>query len=261
MAAEGGCQCGAVRYRVAGQPVAATLCHCADCRRASGGTNIAWAVFDKSNFEWVEGEPADYESSPGIHWLFCRECGSTVGYRRAERPDHMDITTGTLDQPDLLPPNVEIWVKEKIGWAPLHPDLPKRQRSSLNEPAEADRPGDGSTRPADIPLFSYGTLQLREVQLANYGRELEGTPDALVGHRLITLPDRDPDAVRISGTNTHMVVRRTGDPADRVDGIVFLLTADELAVTDRYEGSDYGRAELLLESGRRALVYVEPQEH
>jgi hypothetical protein len=111
---------------------------------------------------------------------------------------------------------------------------------------------------AEVPLFSYGTLQLREVQLANYGRELEGSPDALAGYRLVVLPDRDPDAVRISGTRTHMVVRKTGDPADRVPGVVFLLTAKELAATDRYEGSDYDRAELTLESGRRALVYVEP---
>ena len=111
---------------------------------------------------------------------------------------------------------------------------------------------------AEIPLFSYGTLQLREVQLANYGRQLDGSPDTLAGYRLVVLPDRDPDAVRISGTRTHMVVRRTGDPADRVAGVVYLLTADELAATDRYEGSDYDRAELTLESGRRALVYVEP---
>jgi hypothetical protein len=54
-----------------------------------------------------------------------------------------------------------------------------------------------------------------------------------------------------------MVVQRTGDPADRVTGVVFLLTAEELEATDLYEGSDYGRAELTLESGRRALVYVE----
>jgi len=113
---------------------------------------------------------------------------------------------------------------------------------------------------ADVPVFSYGTLQLSEVQLANYGRTLEGSPDALLGYRLITLPDRDPDAVRISGTKTHFVVRRTGDPADRVPGVVLLLTAEELARTDRYEGSDYGRAKLVLESGRRALVYVEPDE-
>jgi hypothetical protein len=110
---------------------------------------------------------------------------------------------------------------------------------------------------ADIPLFSYGTLQRRDVQMATYGRPLEGEADALIGYRLEVLPDRDPDAVRISGTKTHMVVRRTGDPADRVPGIVFLLTGEELAATDKYEGSDYGRAELTLESGRRALVYVD----
>lgn len=110
---------------------------------------------------------------------------------------------------------------------------------------------------ADIALFSYGTLQMREVQLANYGRTLEGSPDALRGYRVAVLPDRDPDAVRISGTKTHMVVQNTGDPADRVSGIVFLLTSDELAATDKYDGTDYGRTELTLESGRRALVYVE----
>jgi len=111
---------------------------------------------------------------------------------------------------------------------------------------------------ADIPLFSYGTLQRRDVQLATYGRPLDGSVDALLGHRLVTLADRDPEAVRISGTKTHMVVRRTGNPADRVPGVVFLLTAEELAATDQYEGSDYARAELVLESGRRAFVYVEP---
>ena len=111
---------------------------------------------------------------------------------------------------------------------------------------------------AGIPLFSYGTLQRRDVQLATYGRPLNGSPDALLGYRLEVLPDRDPDAVRISGTKTHMVVRRTGHPADRVPGIVFLLTAEELAATDIYEGSDYGRVELTLESGRQAIVYVEP---
>ena len=110
---------------------------------------------------------------------------------------------------------------------------------------------------ADIPLFSYGTLQLREVQLAKYGRLLEGAPDVLVGYRTEILPDRDPNAVRISGTKTHLVVRKTGDTTDRVPGLVFLLTAEELAATDDYEGSDYGRAELTLESGRKALVYVE----
>ena len=72
------------------------------------------------------------------------------------------------------------------------------------------------------------------------------------------VPDRDPDAVRISGTKTHFIVRPSGNPDDRVPGVLFLITAEELAATDRYEGSDYARAELTLESGQRAFVYVEP---
>jgi hypothetical protein len=130
--AVGGCLCGAVRYRVSGEPVATTLCHCRSCRRASGGTNVAWSVFEKSAFNWLGVEPAAYSSSTGIEWLHCGKCGSLVGYTRDSRPDHMDITTATLDEPDRYPPAVEIWLEHKIGWETLDPDLPKRQQSSLN---------------------------------------------------------------------------------------------------------------------------------
>jgi hypothetical protein len=130
--AEGGCLCGAIRYRVTGEPVAATLCHCRSCRRASGGTNVAWAVFEEDKFEWLWGSPTAYSSSPGLEWLFCSFCGSTVGYRRASRPNHMDITTATLDEPSIYPPTVEIWLEQRVGWETLHPDIPKKQQSSLN---------------------------------------------------------------------------------------------------------------------------------
>ena len=130
---EGGCLCGAVRYRVSGEPIAATLCHCRSCRRASGGVTVAWAVFDRQDFDWLKGEPREYSSSPGIHWRFCGTCGSLVGYRRDSRPGHVDVTTATLDEPDLFPPTVEIWIGDKIAWEALHPDLPRKVRSSLNE--------------------------------------------------------------------------------------------------------------------------------
>ena len=129
---EGGCLCGAIRYRVSGEAVATTLCHCRSCRRASGGTNIAWAVFDHAQFRWLSGFPSAYSSSPGIEWLFCKDCGSLVAYRRSSRPDHMDVTTGTLDDPEVYPPTVEIWLDHKIGWEQLNRDLPSRRQSSLN---------------------------------------------------------------------------------------------------------------------------------
>ena len=136
-AAEGGCLCGAIRYRVSGEPVATTLCHCRSCRRASGGTNVAWAVFNHCAFRWLSGWPAAYSSSPGLEWLHCPNCGSLVGYRRASRPEHMDITTGTLDDPGLYPPAVEIWLEHKIQWETLNPELPNRPQSSLNAPSDS----------------------------------------------------------------------------------------------------------------------------
>lgn len=129
---EGGCLCGAVRYQVTGPAVAATLCHCQSCRRASGGASVAWAVFDKADVA-VTGEVHDYSSSPGIYWGSCPTCGSLVTYRHDSRPAHLDITTATLDDPAVFPPSVEIWVGEKCAWEVLNPALPHKQRSSLNE--------------------------------------------------------------------------------------------------------------------------------
>lgn len=132
-AAEGGCLCGRLRYRVTGPAVARTLCHCASCRRATGGTSVGWAVFLNENFTRLAGEVREYSSSPGIYWGSCATCGSLVTYRRDSRPDHHDITTATLDDPDAFPPTVEIWTADKIAWETLNPALPHKTRSTLNE--------------------------------------------------------------------------------------------------------------------------------
>jgi hypothetical protein len=109
-----------------------------------------------------------------------------------------------------------------------------------------------------IRLFSYGTLRQPEVQQANYGRLLEGEPDTLVGYRLAPLVVTDPEVVRISGKAVHFIARCSGDPRDRIDGVVFALTEMELAATDRYEVDVYARIDAELASGRRAFVYVGP---
>ena len=109
---------------------------------------------------------------------------------------------------------------------------------------------------ASIALFTYGTLQQREVQLATYGRELAGEPDALLGYRLEPLAIDDPDVVAISGKAVHTIARRTGDADDRIPGAVLMLTEAELEATDAYETSAYSRVEVRLESGRYAWVYV-----
>jgi hypothetical protein len=107
-----------------------------------------------------------------------------------------------------------------------------------------------------IALFSYGTLQLAEVQQATYGRLLEGRADVLPGYVLAPLVISSPGVVALSGREIHTIARRTGDPADRIAGVIFRLTQAELEATDRYETDAYARIEMALESGARAFVYV-----
>ncbi len=109
-----------------------------------------------------------------------------------------------------------------------------------------------------IALFSYGTLQLPEVQRATYGRLLEGRPDTLAGYRLEPLLISSSDVVALSGLEVHTIACRTGDPDDLIPGIVFLLTPAEIAATDAYETDAYARVEVELASGMTAFVYVGP---
>jgi hypothetical protein len=107
-----------------------------------------------------------------------------------------------------------------------------------------------------IPLFSYGTLQQDEVQLANYGQLIDGEPDALRGYELAPLLIADPHVVAVSGKSVHMVARPSGDPTARVIGTLLYLTQAEFEASDAYEDKSYTRIEVTLESGRSAFVDV-----
>jgi|SRR6185369_6120343 len=105
-------------------------------------------------------------------------------------------------------------------------------------------------------LFTYGTLQLEEVQLATFGRRLEGRRDALPGYRLVMIKIRDEDFVVKSGTADHRNLQFTGDAADRVEGIVFAVTMNELQQSDAYEPEGYTRSQVQLASGATAWMYL-----
>jgi hypothetical protein len=94
------------------------------------------------------------------------------------------------------------------------------------------------------------------VQRANFGRLLDGEADVLPGYRLGNVTISDPAVVATSGSATHLIVIPTGDPADTVPGLLFRITAAELAAADAYETADYVRVEAVLSSGRRAWVYA-----
>ncbi|WP_206237916.1 gamma-glutamylcyclotransferase family protein [Novosphingobium terrae] len=108
-----------------------------------------------------------------------------------------------------------------------------------------------------ILLFSYGTLQKDAVQIATFGRLLHGAADAMPGYRQDMLEITDPDVLRTSGERFHPVVRPSPEASDEVRGMVFSITAEELAAADRYEVSDYQRVEVTLSSGRQAWVYIQ----
>jgi AIG2-like family. len=106
-------------------------------------------------------------------------------------------------------------------------------------------------------LFSYGTLQQPNVQLATFGRQLSGTPDSLVGYEQSMVAIDDPEVVRTSGKTHHPIVKYAGEAGARVSGTVFEITAQELEQADRYEVSAYKRVAAPLSSGRTAWVYVD----
>ncbi len=105
-------------------------------------------------------------------------------------------------------------------------------------------------------LFTYGTLQLPEVQLDTFGHRVEGADEVLSGYRLEWTDVADERVAQLSGLDRHPILRRTDDPNDRVFGRVLHLTPEELDAADEYEVSLYRRAAVVLLSGIRAWVYV-----
>lgn len=105
-------------------------------------------------------------------------------------------------------------------------------------------------------LFSYGTLQQKEVQLANFGRELAGQKDVLQGYVVGEVRITDERVIRESGKAIHPILVLTDSISDEVDGTVFEVTEAELAKADDYEVDDYVRIRATLKSGKNCWIYA-----
>jgi hypothetical protein len=121
---EGGCLCGAIRFKVTGPALDRGSCHCRSCRKASSAPELPYAQFAVSDFVITRGWPAQYHSSAEVTRTFCRHCGSPLTYRHAGRPDRLDIMTCSLDDPDALPPAYHVWTSHKPRWAVIDDRLP-----------------------------------------------------------------------------------------------------------------------------------------
>jgi hypothetical protein len=111
------------------------------------------------------------------------------------------------------------------GSSPFFP--PRREKKPLDAPLNAT-----------VLIFSYGTLQDRAVQLANFGRELSGTSDSLPGYAKSLIAIRDLGVIATSGKTHHTIAERSSNPAEEVRGMVFMITPEELVAADRYEVSE-----------------------
>ncbi|WP_299948536.1 gamma-glutamylcyclotransferase family protein [uncultured Microbulbifer sp.] len=109
-------------------------------------------------------------------------------------------------------------------------------------------------------LFSYGTLQQKYVQVANFGRGLSGFKDFLSKYVIEEIKIIDELVIKKSGKNRHPILRYTGNMKDQVIGTVFKISRKELSQADNYETDQYQRISAELKSGRACWIYVATNE-
>jgi hypothetical protein len=127
---QGGCQCGAVRYIITGEPVLAAICHCTMCRRAHAAPVVAWAMFQEGQVSFSKTQPHTFASSPEAKRGFCQTCGTQISFAASFLPGLIDITIGSLDEPELIKPTLHYWHSTHLSWVeftdslPRYPELP-----------------------------------------------------------------------------------------------------------------------------------------
>lgn len=117
----GGCACGAVRYRVTGDPTFGVVCHCKFCQRRLASGFAIIATFEEKSVELTQGELREYEHRSDVsgRWLkiaFCPMCGTTVSHIGEARPGMRSIAAGTFDDPTWFKIDRHIWLQSKLHW-------------------------------------------------------------------------------------------------------------------------------------------------
>jgi len=131
---EGGCLCGATRYRANGKPYKSVYCHCQWCRGATSALVSAWLMYDDQRIEFIKGSPMKYASSPGVLRGFCPTCGTPLWWEGSwhDVPIQM-VTIGSLDDPEVYPPDRHASCCEQISWFKIADDLPRYPHSSPSD--------------------------------------------------------------------------------------------------------------------------------
>jgi hypothetical protein len=120
----GGCQCGAVRYRLIAEPTGVNICHCRMCQKASGGPIMAFGGVRLSEFVVTSGAIATFASSDIAERGFCARCGTPLTYRGVG-VDRVSVTLGSLDDPGAVEPATQLGVESRVGWLVRSLSLPE----------------------------------------------------------------------------------------------------------------------------------------
>jgi hypothetical protein len=119
----GGCQCGAIRYRITGELLDPDICHCRMCQKAFGSFFAPLIGVTPGSLEWTRGKPALYQSSTIAERGFCSNCGTPLTYQPIGR-DHISVSIGSLDEPARAKPAEQVSIESRMPWFSELADLP-----------------------------------------------------------------------------------------------------------------------------------------
>ena len=121
MSRTGGCQCGAVRFRVEGELGRASICHCRMCQKAFGGFYGPYVATKPEQVTWTRGQPTLFASSNLVNRGFCPACGTQLTFQGA---GFFDLAIGAFDDPTDIRPAVQIGLDSKLPWVDELGSLP-----------------------------------------------------------------------------------------------------------------------------------------
>ena len=133
---EGGCQCGAVRFKLKAPPLAVYACHCKDCQRFSGTTHSISMVVPAERLQLTLGVMSLFEkladSGRVVRMLGCQSCGTKVWNEPANAPDLLILKAGTLDDLSWAAPVGNIWTSSKAPWVEIDASGPNFEQQPPN---------------------------------------------------------------------------------------------------------------------------------
>ncbi|MEM7024156.1 MAG: GFA family protein [Pseudomonadota bacterium] len=144
---EGGCLCGAIRFKVKGEPIIAGACYCHDCQRVAGGSPAYGILYPAAAVSITKGQPQSYmvkaDSGSEVYRDFCPDCGVHLFARNGSREQFCSVKVGAFDDPSGFHSQGSIWTSSAQPWHCIEHDLPSWEK----EPDMELQQGPGSPQP------------------------------------------------------------------------------------------------------------------